>query len=121
MVHHHIYFPTYTNGLKDLGHFLGYERTTEIPNGLQSIIWRKSWEADAQPRTKETLLRYNKEDCVALAALRVHRELLEIPNSDPVSKRSQNIARTDAIAPEEIFRASFGRKKFALDGSGVCQ
>ena len=113
VVHRHIYFPTYTNGLKDLGHFLGCERTTEIPNGLHSIIWRKSWEADAQPETKETLLRYNKEDCLALRRLCEFIRALEVPNADPVAA-SFKTARADAIAPEEMFRVSFGEKKFAL-------
>jgi len=113
-VHHHIYFPTYSNRLKDICHFLGCERTTEILNGLQSMIWRKSWEADAQQETKATLLRYNKEDCLALRRLCEFIKALEIPNAGPVVK-GPTAARADAIAPEEVFRASFGRKKFALD------
>jgi predicted RecB family nuclease len=106
-VHQHIYFPTYSNGLKDICHFLGCERTYEIPNGLQSMIWRKSWEANAQPETKAALLRYNKEDCLALRRLCEFIKALENPDANPVV-RGFATARTDAIAPEEVFRASFG-------------
>jgi len=55
-----------------------------------------------------------KEDCVALRRLCEFIRALEIPNADPVV-RGLRTARADAIAPEEVYRASFGRKKFALD------
>lgn len=113
VVHRHIYFPTYTNGLKDLGQFLGCERTTDIPSGLQSMIWRKSWEMDAHPATKETLLRYNKEDCLSLRRLCEFIRALAVPNAGPVVAGVET-ARTDTITPEEKFRVSFGSKKFAL-------
>src|ERR1035441_10102627 len=64
-----VYFPTYSNGLKDLGRFLGCQWTTECSSGLSSIVARKSWEADQNPETKAALIRYNKEDCMALKRL----------------------------------------------------
>lgn len=39
-----IYFPTYSNGLKDLGKSLGVKWTDEKASGLQTIIWRNEWE-----------------------------------------------------------------------------
>ena len=45
VIHPHVYFPTYSNGLKDIGRFLGFERAHEDATGLQSIVWRKNWEA----------------------------------------------------------------------------
>jgi predicted RecB family nuclease len=113
-VYHHIYFPTYSNGLKDICHLLGCEWTTDIPNGLQSMIWRKSWEADAQPKTKATLLQYNKEDCLALRRLCEFIRALEIPSAD-LAVRGVKTARADPIAPEGAFQASFGKKTFALN------
>ncbi len=63
-----IYFPTYSNGLKDLGAFLGVKWTNEKASGLQSIVWRNRWE-EGQESYKNELLTYNREDCLALKIL----------------------------------------------------
>jgi predicted RecB family nuclease len=44
VIHPHIYFPAYSNGLKDIGRFLGCERAHEGVTGLQTIVWRSNWE-----------------------------------------------------------------------------
>jgi predicted RecB family nuclease len=66
VIHPHVYFPTYSNGLKDIGRFLGFERADVDATGLQSIIWRKSWNANRAPDIKALLLRYNEDDCRTL-------------------------------------------------------
>ena len=43
VIHPHIYFPTYSNGLKEIGRFLGFKRADEDATGLHSIVWRKNW------------------------------------------------------------------------------
>ncbi len=63
-----IYFPTYSNGLKDLGKSIGAKWTDEKASGLQSIIWRNEWEEGKICR-KEQLCTYNQEDCLALKLL----------------------------------------------------
>jgi predicted RecB family nuclease len=63
-----IYFPTYSNGLKDLAKSLGMTWTNERASGLQSIIWRNEWEEGLEKR-KEDLEIYNQEDCLALKML----------------------------------------------------
>src|ERR1035438_5972803 len=42
-VYPHLYFPTYSNNLKDIGKVLGFERSAQEATGLQSIIWRMTW------------------------------------------------------------------------------
>ncbi len=69
VVHPHLYFPTYSNGLKELGRFLGYERTDEKATGLHSIIWRNQWDASKDPALKASLLRYNEDDCRTVKCL----------------------------------------------------
>lgn len=69
LIHRHIYFPTYSNGLKDIGRFLGYQRTHESATGLLTIVWRKGWEANAAPHLKASLLQYNEDDCRTLKHL----------------------------------------------------
>jgi predicted RecB family nuclease len=64
-----VYFPTRSNTLKDLGRVLGATWTDPDASGLQSIIWRTQWQASRDAKLKEQLLRYNIEDCNALALL----------------------------------------------------
>jgi predicted RecB family nuclease len=66
VIHPHIYFPTYSNGLKDIGRFLGCQRTHENATGLQTIVWRKGWEANGALDLKANLLEYNQDDCRTL-------------------------------------------------------
>ena len=64
-----IYFPTYSNGLKDLATWLGHKWSVPYPSGLRSIIWRMAWEASRDPVAKESVILYNSEDCQALEVL----------------------------------------------------
>jgi len=66
VIHPHIYFPVYSNGLKDIGRFLGFKRAHESATGLQTIVWRKDWNKTKAPDIKAQLLQYNQDDCRAL-------------------------------------------------------
>ena len=50
IVYAHFYFPTYSNGLKDVAAFLAYRWSGPDASGLQSIAWRIRWE-----RTRDVL------------------------------------------------------------------
>ena len=43
-----VYFPVRSNGLKQLGRFLGATWTDPQASGLQSLVWRHRWEIDAR-------------------------------------------------------------------------
>lgn len=45
VIYPHVYFPTYSNGLKDIGRYLGSSWTETNASGLQSIVWRLRWDA----------------------------------------------------------------------------
>lgn len=64
-----VYFPVRSNGLKQLGRFLGAAWTDPQASGLQSLVWRHSWEARRDERFKNSLLQYNHEDCEAVRVL----------------------------------------------------
>ena len=66
LIYPHIYLPTYSNGLKDIGAYLGSSWTEPDASGIQSIVWRKKWEASRGEDWKQKLLTYNFEDCAAL-------------------------------------------------------
>jgi predicted RecB family nuclease len=69
IVYPHFYFPTYTNGLKEIGTALGCRWHDERASGMQSVAWRLRWERDRNAEWKEKLLQYNLDDCGALAAV----------------------------------------------------
>jgi predicted RecB family nuclease len=64
-----VYFPVRSNGLKPLGRFLGAVWTDPQASGLQSLVWRHTWERTRDDQFKQSLLRYNREDCEAVRLL----------------------------------------------------
>jgi predicted RecB family nuclease len=64
-----IYFPTYSNGLKDIGAFIGATWQTPGASGAQSLVWRYQWEETRDDDLKQTLLAYNRDDCQAACLL----------------------------------------------------
>ena len=65
-IHSSIYIPTYSNKLKDIGRYLGFNWTNEKASGIQSLIWRRRWEITRDDELKNMLIEYNIEDCLAL-------------------------------------------------------
>ena len=61
-----IYFPTFTNGLKEIAHYLGLKWSAASASGLQSIAWRDAWSSHKEPSERQKLICYNAEDCEAL-------------------------------------------------------
>jgi predicted RecB family nuclease len=117
VVHPHIYFPTYSNGLKDIGRFLGCERTHERAAGLQTILWRKSWEANGDPDLKNKLVQYNRDDCHTLK--RVCEFIKRLASADSASSEVPQglptIARTEEMIKERSRWELFRPKEYALE------
>ena len=44
-----VYFPTYSNTLKDIGAWLGCKWSAAASSGAQSVIWRMDWERSSDP------------------------------------------------------------------------
>ena len=66
IVYASVYFPTYSNSLKEIGHYLGCSWSSAQASGPQSIVWRRQWEATQSATFKQQLTTYNMEDCLAL-------------------------------------------------------
>lgn len=64
-----VYFPAYSRGLKAIGAILGAKWSDPSASGIRSMVWRHEWERTRNPALKESLVRYNREDCLALALL----------------------------------------------------
>jgi hypothetical protein len=83
LVYSYIYFPTYSNGLKDISGYLGCSWTEPDASGIQSIVWRMRWEATRDEEWKQKLTTYNLEDCAALKKLtELIRMLIAKANSE---------------------------------------
>ncbi len=61
-----VYFPTFSNGLKDIAGHLGFQWTDSAASGMQTIRWRHQWAASRAPSLKQSLLIYNAQDCEAV-------------------------------------------------------
>jgi len=61
-----IYFPTYSNTLKDVARFLGFEWSERDPSGLRALMLRSEWESSRDSGIKRKLMTYNAEDCAAV-------------------------------------------------------
>ncbi len=66
IIHSNLYFPTYSNSLKDIGKYLGSTWSNADLIGIQTLVWRKRWEKTNDVELREALIKYNYEDCVAL-------------------------------------------------------
>lgn len=65
-IYSHVYFPAWSNGLKDVGTFLGARWSAADASGVQSLAWRLAWESSKDEAIRQQLLVYNREDCMAL-------------------------------------------------------
>ena len=57
LVFAHIYFPTCSNGLKEIAGYLGFRWSGSPASGLEAIVWRHRWEASKDPSMKHALTR----------------------------------------------------------------
>jgi predicted RecB family nuclease len=98
----HIYFPVYSNGLKQVAAYLGHTWSIPESSGLQSIAWRMQWEQSHEHALRRFIESYNHDDCTALRTLVYfitnlprHDDLTSAPSSD------QQVAFTENIAHRE--------------------
>ena len=66
-----IYFPTFSNSLKEIGRYLGFEWAWPLASGAATPLLRRAWELGGDDALKRELIGYNKDDCRAAAAVAV--------------------------------------------------
>ena len=107
-----VYYPTYSNGLKDIAQYLGFKWSEPNASGLSSIVWRNQWEKTHRADLKQALIIYNAEDCVALARITGNvRALIAAKNSDSKVGEKQFVD-VDSLKSKNIY--PLGRNSFAL-------
>jgi hypothetical protein len=111
VIYPHVYFPTYTNSLKEIASYLGHSWSSESPSGVAALAWRLQWEASCEENLKDRLIVYNAEDCEA--AERVAAALAAICRPE-LSAEANNPTTVNADAIEREFPQRFGRVDFIL-------
>lgn len=109
-IYSNIYFPTYSNGLKDIGSLLGVTWSAANASGIQSVAWRLEWELSKEEALKQALLLYNQEDCFALR--RVTEFLLSVSGAEAAQPRDcgPTLAFAEDLPSAAGFR--FGKTEF---------
>ena len=113
LLYANIYFPTYSNELKAIGHYLGCEWSSPDATGLHTLVWRAQWEQTHDPALKDRLILYNQQDCVALQ--KVWEFLAALPaDSEPREAQDGGLRFIEQIKTEED-RPAFGKNRFAVE------
>jgi predicted RecB family nuclease len=102
-----IYFPTFSNGLKDIAGYLRFRWFGSPLSGLEAIVCRNQWEASRDAAGKQALIDYNRQDCEALEL--VARRLIDLQRAGP---QNEEVVCTSKMRGENPYR--FGRIAFAI-------
>lgn len=105
-----VYMPTYTNGLKDIAQYLGFQWSDKNASGIQSIVWRTRWEMSGVEEYRKRLIQYNKEDCYAL--LKIKNSINCVLAKEESQDKSSDVVFVDDLKKKTIFKFCVG--EFAL-------
>ena len=103
-----VFFPAYSNRLKEIAASLEFCWSGPITTGIESIAWRKEWAHSGDDRFKNDLLRYNQEDCEALQTVVRYLRSLE-GDRDGSSLKVENASDLDSHSSY-----GFGKSSFAI-------
>ena len=103
-----VFFPVYSNGLKEIASFVGVRWQGPVYSGLDSIVWRHKWEKARDASVKEALLSYNHLDCLAVMAVFDH--LVQLAGD--ANGRAADCQEIDTLPSQR--KGEFGSKGFAL-------
>ena len=107
-----VYFPTYSNGLKEISGYLGFRWQGSLTSGLETIVWRHRWEASGDRAVKQALLDYNRQDCEALEL--VANRLADLHHT---ALRNAQSSQREVVLTSDMKRQSpygFGRNEFVF-------
>jgi len=113
IIYPHVYFPTYSNSLKEIGRFLGIAYADAPITGLESVIWRSNWELNGNPDLEARLRDYNKADCLYLKGVTefILRQISSAPGQDHGTK----VGRTTEMSRPHPRWKMFDRHDYALE------
>jgi hypothetical protein len=107
-----IYFPTYSNGLKEIARHLGYDWTDKDASGFNALLLRTKWEYTRDPDIQQKLGTYNAEDCEALEKVSAVVSRLCSRQDESVIPKDNSIVHIDSMKRESPYR--FQKNDFKL-------
>jgi predicted RecB family nuclease len=105
-----IYFPTYSNTLKEIARFLGFEWSERDPSGLRALMWRSEWENSRDFGIKRKLIAYNSEDCAA--AQKVADAIARVCDEQRTTDAAADSINVKSLTSE--YPQRFGPPNFAI-------
>ncbi len=111
MIYAHVYFPSYSNGLKEVARYLGFRWSDSAASGLTALVWRSQWESSQEPSLKQKLLTYNAEDCDAA------EKVTEVLSAVCRPASSEETFKADVVNADSLKREypqRFGEMEFVL-------
>src|SRR5437870_1912978 len=112
VIYAQIYFPTYSNGLKEIAQYLGFQWSESDASGLHTLMWRSQWESSKDASLKQKLVTYNAEDCEALERVASTVTQLCQKQTEAANSEDNNIVYTDSMKRESLYR--FGKNAFSM-------
>ncbi len=103
-----IYFPTYSNSLKEIARHLNVEWSEAGASGTGSIAWRRDWEKSRLTVLMQRLITYNTEDCMALA--RLHGHLGDYSVNGDTTTCAKDVVHADCLPRN--FPCTFKKNQF---------
>lgn len=113
LVFPHVYFPTYSNGLKAVAPSVRPDFTPSSITGLDSIVWRMNWELTRDSHVKNQLTEYNQSDCIVLKDL-LDFIVLRISTDSATEQDGIKVCRTDELKTVRPHWQLFAVKSYAL-------
>jgi len=107
-----VYFPTFSNGLKEIAGHLGFRWSDSGVTGRATIRRWHEWAASRGCFQKSSLLTYNAEDCKALDM--VVNKLVELTQAVPNAGSSPPEGVVDTTTPKREHPYGFKRNTFAF-------
>ncbi|NOT59964.1 MAG: TM0106 family RecB-like putative nuclease, partial [Acidobacteria bacterium] len=106
-----IYFPTYSNSLKEIAPYLGFQWSESKASGLTSLVWRYGWEITEDAGLRKKLVAYNDEDCEALESVSNAVAQLIVQQSQKIGINENDVIYADSMKRENFHR--YGDKKLS--------
>src|SRR3989442_9706681 len=112
VIYAQIYFPTYSNGLKEIAHYLGFHWSESDASGLHTLIWRWEWECSKDERLQQKLVTYNAEDCEALERVTTAVAHLCQGQVEAAQSQENNFVHIDTMKRESPYHLA--RNEFSI-------
>jgi len=112
-----IYFPGYSNGLKDCAKSLGCQWSVPNASGALAVLWRLRWEKTGDPMAKESLQKYNAEDCEALQRLTEFVSGLSRPAAELTDTNQPAVVKVESLPRHAFFK--FRKVQFQVPELGT--